>query len=546
MPAGWQTIPYTDVNCLATSVGQDTPDLTNLTGPAAANGVMGNAYSGSTFMSGLMGGPAPSSFYHEGFMQEISGFIVGGCYSVNFHQTVVKQMLADFLDTTGSWIIYLDDVQIGISAPTTSHELGISTNLPWEFRSLGFMATSSTHTFKFLPWDDDPDQSTNNPYGGLRMGIDSIYLINTNQQLSVELGNDTTLCFGETLAFDVNNTSATSYLWQDNSANPSFTVSQEGTYWVSVTSSCGSIADTVNVYYDAPVVVNLGNDTILCPNENLFLDASSTAPSYVWQDGSSSSTFTVVEDGIYWVTVTSLCASVTDSIMVAFAPLPAIDLGENTSLCQEETLTLDVAMPNATYLWNAGATTASIQATPNGTYSVKVTAGCGSATDSIFIGLLPSPLVDLGEDGFICLGTALTLDAAVLDAIYLWQNNASNQTLTVTEPGLYWVEVTTTCTSRDFISIALAECPVLLEIPNVFSPNGDGFNDLFTPAIIESIATMQTTIYNRWGRKIYETDDVLINWDGNHASDGVYFWIIRYIDIRGIENNRNGYLQIIR
>ena len=299
LPTDWQNVPFTDINCQASNVGVDTPDVTDQTGPAAQNGVMGNPYSGNTFVSGLFGGQVPGSFYHEGIMQEVSGFTVGNCYTVNFYQTVVKQFWTDYLDTTGAWSVYLDNDLVGTSAPTTSNEPYASTNMPWEFRTVSFVASATTHTIKFLPADDDPDQLIDNPLGGLRMGIDSIYLGTTAiAPLVLDLGSDTSLCSGVTMVLDASNANAT-YLWQDGSTNPtlsvSFPVLQEETFWVEVTGSCGSLRDSVHLYYVESPTLDFGNDTLMCFGETLFLEAINSNSSYTWQDSSMGSNFTVSE-----------------------------------------------------------------------------------------------------------------------------------------------------------------------------------------------------------------------------------------------------------
>jgi gliding motility-associated-like protein len=90
------------------------------------------------------------------------------------------------------------------------------------------------------------------------------------------------------------------------------------------------------------------------------------------------------------------------------------------------------------------------------------------------------------------------------------------------------------------------EIEIELEIPNVFTPNNDGSNELFVPIISRGIIAMNTIIYNRWGNKIFETNNLLIEWNGQGVSDGTYFWIIYYTDITGSENNINGHLTILR
>ncbi len=175
LPNFWLNVPYYDVNCLAYQVGNDTPDLTSLTGPQVVVGMNGNPYSGTTFLSGFFG-RNPPNFFQEGIMQNVSGFNIGQYYSIRFHQTVVKANYS--IDNSGSWAVYLDTILVGITTPTPSNEPYNSVNLPWELRSLSFTATANSHLIKFLPMDDDTiyAPSLTDTLGGLYMGIDSIGL----------------------------------------------------------------------------------------------------------------------------------------------------------------------------------------------------------------------------------------------------------------------------------------------------------------------------------------------------------------------------------
>jgi hypothetical protein len=176
-PPFWEAVPHTDPVCLATVSYGATPDLTGPDGPTAAAGIMGNPYSGNTFVSGLRSASTNNdTFWHEGIQQLVSGFTPGEHYAIGFYQTVVKQSF--FLDSTGSWAVYLDTTLIGVSEITTSGEPFISLNMPWEYRSIQFMATATSHLIKFLPDDDDDDDSSE--YGKLRMGLDSVFIYATH------------------------------------------------------------------------------------------------------------------------------------------------------------------------------------------------------------------------------------------------------------------------------------------------------------------------------------------------------------------------------
>jgi len=195
-PTNWQIIPFTDPNCLATGTTQATPDILSLTGPQTGFGICGNPYSGTTFASGLYGGNG-ANLWHEGIMQTVNNLTVGCFYTIHFFQAVVKQgggtSIPTYLDTTGSWSVYVDNTLAGTTAPTHSQAVFNSTSFKWDKRSVVFQATLSSHTIKFLPADDDNNQSNANGLldGALRMGIDSIWIIP-----GVTINQNPTICSG--------------------------------------------------------------------------------------------------------------------------------------------------------------------------------------------------------------------------------------------------------------------------------------------------------------------------------------------------------------
>jgi hypothetical protein len=172
LPPNWQNVPFNDVNCIATNIGDDTPDLTDTIDLGAASaGLCGRPYSGLTFISGLVG-----DTFQEGIMQNVSGLEIGKTYIISFYQSVVKQNNA--LDKSGAWAVYIDTVLAGITAPTHSEAAYNSISFIWESRNIKFTATATSHLIKFLPVDDDTDTyfSASDTLGALRMGIDAITL----------------------------------------------------------------------------------------------------------------------------------------------------------------------------------------------------------------------------------------------------------------------------------------------------------------------------------------------------------------------------------
>jgi len=285
-----------------------------------------------------------------------------------------------------------------------------------------------------------------------------VYIVST-PPLDLNLGNDTTLCQGQNLTLNGSILNAT-YLWQDNSTNAMFNVTQAGTYWVTATTPTGVLTDTIVVNYTQAPVVFLGNDTSLCAGENLLLSSNNVSGSYQWQDNSTNSTFNVVQQGVYWLMVTENNCSVTDSIIVNYTTISNLNFGNDSILCSGDSLLLNAPFPNALYHWQDNSTNAYYNVTQAGTYWVQVTSNNCTASDTINVSYSPIPIVNLGVDTTLCEGSSLLLNALNSNASYLWQNNLTNSSLNVNQSGTYWVVVTSNnCSATDAINVSYLPRP---------------------------------------------------------------------------------------
>ncbi len=135
-------------------------------------------------------------------------------------------------------------------------------------------------------------------------------------------------------------------------------------------------------------------------------------------------------------------------------------LGEDTTICNNTSITLDAGAGYDSYLWNTGATTQTLETTPQRGgemwYKATVTVGGITYSDSVKV-TSTGPVVDLGADTAICEGSSLTLDAGSGDHSYLWSDNSTGQTLDVTSAGTYHVTVTDThgCMDQDTVTVTV-------------------------------------------------------------------------------------------
>jgi len=407
------------------------------------------------------------------------------------------------------------------------------------------------------------DNSTNPSYTVTQQGLywveaktntgcyvsDSINIF-YNPLPNINLGNDTSLCFGKSLVLNASYANA-SYNWQNNTTGSTFTVTQQGNYWVDVTSNGCSSSDSITIHYNSLPVVNLGHDTTLCQGNTVVLVTNNVNSNFVWQDNSSSSNYTVTQQGSYWVNVTTNGCSASDSITVNCIPLPVVNLGSDTSLCFGNTLLLNASSANASYNWQNNTTNSTFTVTQQGNYWVDVISNGCSSSDSITILYNPLPLVNLGHDTTLCQGIGIVLSTSNINSNFVWQDNSTNSTYNATEQGIYWVSVTeNNCVSTDSIRVDIITCEINLEMPNVFTPNNDHVNDYYIPKNAIDLNNANLSIYNRWGILLFQTTDMTKGWDGktneNDLTSGTYFWILSYTTIKNENKILNGFLTLTR
>jgi gliding motility-associated-like protein len=145
-------------------------------------------------------------------------------------------------------------------------------------------------------------------------------------------------------------------------------------------------------------------------------------------------------------------------------------------------------------------------------------------TSTKAVTIKPLPVVALGRDTTLCARNELRLEVDVPQASYRWNDGSTQPSLVVREPGVYSVAVTRDgCTFTDSVRVDFALCPV--KIPNVFTPNADGYNDTFG---VEGLVIGQwrLEVYDRWGNVKYTNPAYRNEWDGGDMANGTYFYLL--------------------
>ena len=217
-------------------------------------------------------------------------------------------------------------------------------------------------------------------------------------------------------------------------------------------------------------------------------------------------------------------------------------LGNDTLVCASAAVILQNQFiePFENFLWSTGATTSSITVTQTGKYWLLVTYNCGEETliDTITVTFNPPIITNLGTDVVVCEKETYTFKAPSCDSCsYWWSDNSVGDTMMVSTIGDYWLMVTDSigCVYSDTVAFNISKCECFLWVPNSFTPNNDGLNDVFQPSYYCDLASFDLKILNRWGQPIFSSENAMESWNGKDRNasvqSGVYFYTVTYTPI---------------
>lgn len=274
--------------------------------------------------------------------------------------------------------------------------------------------------------------------------------VTVSSTVNANAGMDQAICNGGSAMLTASG--GGTYLWSDGQTSASITVFPIATttYSVTVTGSCGAATDEVTVMVNNNIIANAGPDETICAGGSATLTASGGA-TYAWSNGMMGASVSVspAATTTYTVTVTDICGTATDDLIVEVLSAPNANAGADQSVCGGTTVML-TASGGGTYSWSNGMTGASIMVSPTAstTYTVTVMDVCGTSTDDVTVNVAPPPSANAGADQSTCAGQAVTLTASGGTA-YQWSDGQSGATVSVAPNATttYTVTVTNACGS---------------------------------------------------------------------------------------------------
>lgn len=363
------------------------------------------------------------------------------------------------------------------------------------------------------------------------------------------------------------------YFWSHGPTTEDVQGLQAGLYTVTVADANGcSVSNSWLVSSLPKPIVGFTFDNVCLGEAALFINNTQLASgtlTFSWDFGngqtSNQSNPSVVYQsaGAYTVKLVAesdrgCVDSLYKSIIVYELPDATISVtGPTPTDCAVDTAFLSVPFEaDNLYLWSTGATTHEIYTTVSNNFRVTVTNAYGcTSVDAVDVFVLSQGSVEISNDTTISLGFSVQLFASG-GVFYSWtptesldNPNIPNPTATPSQTTTYTVEIRdrNDCRVTRQVTVTVIEDFNIL-IPNLFSPNGDGINDVWRIFNVETYPKTSVIIFNRWGNKVWESDNYDNSWDGTSSKgdalpDGTYFYIIR---VGGSNREFKGDVNILR
>ncbi|CAN5192282.1 hypothetical protein BH09BAC2_BH09BAC2_13470 [soil metagenome] len=392
--------------------------------------------------------------------------------------------------------------------------------------------------------------------------------------------NDTLICVIDTLQLNAIGTGT--FFWtpayninNQNTASPLVSPKVPTTYYVTLTDPFGcSAVDSVFVDVTPQVTIKVSNDTTICLSDTVRLNTISNALKFQWNpsiylssDTSRSTLTAPLTDITYVVTGTVGSCKAKDSVKIKTVPYPNAKAFPDTAICLGSSAQL-FATGGSIYRWSPSfflnnANIPNPVASPDRTirYIVTVTdvLGCpkpkyDTADISVFRVIADAE----PRDTSVVVNQPLQLHATG-GVLYVWtpvtglnDPNIADPIAMITKDIQYVVKVSNNigCFARDTINVRVYDVIPGLYVPNAFTPDGDGRNDIFKPIAVGIKQINYFRVYNRWGQLVFLTNQINKGWDGTFKGKpqdaAAYVWMVEGVDYTGRVINQKGSVVLIR
>lgn len=346
----------------------------------------------------------------------------------------------------------------------------------------------------------------------------------------------------------------TDFLWSTGDQGNSTDVSETGwvvlDYWQN---GCPA-SDSTYVLIENLFEIDLESTLDVCSFPHTF-DAQVEADEHSWSNGNEGPVLVAENPGTYTLTATLDGCTGTASININQIPFNVAQMTDTVTVC-ELPVTLNSGVTGAdSYTWSEGSQSATISVDAPGNYSVEVIDNSCPSSAETFVYVHPQPQIVLSTNTrTICEGESTVLSPQVLHADeYFWDHEEEDLSATITESGVYTLTVENFCgSSSRSVEVIAEDCNYSLFIPNAFTPNADGINDLFE-VVAHNFTSTELWIYARNGRQVFYSSDMENEkWNGHAGGEQFYsgptvmIYQFRGKTLKGRVIERNGIITVVR
>lgn len=470
----------------------------------------------------------PDSAYHSQLLVDSAFFIKQNNFaSTSLNYFGVPNLIHSFLDNQ----------RIGIKV--------YGDTLICKGDSVKLLVTSSC---SFLGWKDESNErfiyaKKQGWYIAIALNLtdtirDSVY-IHVIDVISPNVAHTFQACDGEVLKIGFDGSNYDSVYWSNGILNDTILVNSSGVFYVTVFKEKCRLIDSTNIIFNVKPLPPFIDDTLkICGSDSAMLNVTNPYDSVLWFYTYKSTSIWLSKSSFVKLRVYSGFCYNDDSVYIVVGKKPQINLPNDTFLCSNIPIELQIELFKK-IVWSNGDTSNKIKVDNPGVYSVYVedTSFCTNA-DTIRVTIGTIPAFSVIQDDTFCVfqrkEVKLCISPQSLNCYWVERDTTSSCILTNDKVNRIKVKGQEDCIILDTVLIYY-NCDLLpsFHVPNAFSPNGDGINDVFKPDITPStIYDYEMSIYDSWGENIFTSTDYNVGWDGRFrlglCSEGVYYWLISY------------------
>jgi len=412
-------------------------------------------------------------------------------------------------------------------------------------------------------------------------------------QINLSAQNVIHLCEGDIAEnFAVSLTNGSTYNWTIGTQNIATITSGNGTehilldlnnsgvFWLHVLETDANLCSgedsiLVEVHPNPNPIIYADGNVFFCEGNFVTLISDSVYTNMLWNNGQTTSTVIADTTGLYFVNVTDSigCTSISNGIDVVTYPKPVADFWIDGVCFESATNLIDASTISSgnivSYIWDLG--DGSFDTGPlvshwynkgdlfDVTLNVTSDFGCeDSVTKQLEIFHIPTAEFNYNPYSASTLNPEITFTNTTVDALpVLWDFDDGTDTTienpihVFSDPGTYQVMLTVSDSNNCIDSVShsiTVYYDFILYVPNTFTPDGDGKNEMFTPKGFRmgKYQSYEFIVYDRWGTKVFSTDKVGEGWNGENAIVGKYAWAIIITDEMGALQTKMGEVLLIK